>query len=84
MADATYQFLSFVRSGFAASITDPDSLGSGQRALATAPVGVTVSGVAQPAANSAITTQHPSLCRTIAPWLSRHASGGHHRSPAGH
>ena len=26
------------------------------------------SGVAQPATNTAITTQHPSLRRTIAPW----------------
>jgi hypothetical protein len=54
MADATYQFLSFVRSGFAASITEPDTLGSGQRALATAPVGVTVSGVAQPVTHAAV------------------------------
>jgi hypothetical protein len=42
------------------------------------------SGVAQPAANTAMTIQHPSLRRTIAPWPSRHASGSHHRSSAGH
>jgi hypothetical protein len=48
MADASYHFLSFVRRGFAASITQPDTFGSGQAALATAPVGVAVSGAPQP------------------------------------
>jgi hypothetical protein len=48
MADATYHYLSYVRRGFAASITQPDTFGSGQPALATAPVGVSVSGVPQP------------------------------------
>ena len=45
MPDATYHFLSFVRRGFAASITQPDTFGVGQQpALATAPVGVIVDG----------------------------------------
>ena len=45
MADAIYHFLSFVRRGFAASITQPDTFGAGQQpALATAPVGVVVNG----------------------------------------
>lgn len=45
MPDATYHFLSFVRRGFAASITQPDTFGVGQQpALATAPVGVLVNG----------------------------------------
>jgi hypothetical protein len=48
MADSAYHFLSFVRRGFAESITQPDTFGSGQPALATARVGVAVSGVAQP------------------------------------
>jgi hypothetical protein len=54
MADATYHFLSFVRSGFAAAITRPDSFGEDQRALATAPVGVMVSGVAAPVTHDAV------------------------------
>jgi hypothetical protein len=54
MADATYHFLSFVRRGFAASITQPDTFGSGQRALATATVGVSVSGVSQPPHNAVV------------------------------
>ena len=54
MADSTYHFLAFVRSGFAASITQPDTLGSAQPALATAPVGVTVSGVAEPVLHKAV------------------------------
>jgi hypothetical protein len=54
MADATYHFLSFVRRGFAGSIVQPDTFGSGQPALATAPVGVSVSGVAQPAHNAVV------------------------------
>ncbi len=54
MADSTYHFLAFVRSGFAASITQPDTLGSAQPALATAPVGVTVSGVAEPVRHKAV------------------------------
>jgi hypothetical protein len=54
MADATYQFLSYVRSGFAASITDPDTLGSAQPALAVAPVGVTVSGVPEAVTHEAV------------------------------
>ena len=54
MADATYHFLSFVRRGFAASITQPDTFGSGQPALATAPVGVSVSGVPQPPHNAVV------------------------------
>ncbi len=48
MAPVTYQFLSFVRSGFAASILQPDTFGSTQRALATALVGVKVSDVPEP------------------------------------
>lgn len=48
MSDATYHFLSHVRSGFAATITQPDTFGSGQPALATSTVGVTVSGAAAP------------------------------------
>lgn len=54
MADATYHFLSFVRRGFAASITQPDTFGSGQPALASAPVGVAVSGVPQPPHNAVV------------------------------
>ncbi len=54
MADATYHFLSFVRSGFAASITQPDTFGAGQPALARAPVGVSVSGVATPVTHQAV------------------------------
>lgn len=54
MADATYHFLSFARRGFAASITQPDTFGSGQPALATAPVGVAVSGVPQPTHNAVV------------------------------
>jgi hypothetical protein len=54
MAAATYHFLSFVRSGFAAAITRPDSLGEDQPALATAPVGVMVSGVATPVTHGAV------------------------------
>ncbi len=54
MADATYHFLSFVRSGFAASITQPDTFGAGQPAIATAPVGVAVSGVAAPVTHNAV------------------------------
>jgi hypothetical protein len=54
MADATYQFLSYVRSGFAASIDDPDTLGSAQPALAAAPVGVTVAGVPEPVTHKAV------------------------------
>ena len=34
MADATYHFLSHVRCGFAASITQPDAFGSAQPAAA--------------------------------------------------
>jgi hypothetical protein len=48
MANATYHFLSHVRTGFAASITQPDTFGAAQSALATAPVGIAVSGVGQP------------------------------------
>lgn len=44
MSDAEYQFLSFVRAGFAAAITQPETFGSGQPALAVAPVTVSVSG----------------------------------------
>ena len=54
MADAAYHFLSFVRSGFAASITQPDTLGPNQPALSTAPVGVAVSGVTNPITHQAI------------------------------
>jgi hypothetical protein len=54
MADASYHFLSFVRTGFAASITRPDTFGGGQPALATAPVGLTVSGVAEPVTHAAV------------------------------
>jgi len=54
MADATYHFLSHVRSGFAAAIAQPDTFGSTQPALATAPVGVTVSGVAAPVTHQAM------------------------------
>lgn len=53
MADPTYHFLSHVRSGFATAIAQPDSFGSAQPALATASVGVTVSGVAQPVLHQA-------------------------------
>lgn len=54
MADAMYHFLSFVRSGFAASIVRPDTFGAGQPALASAPVGVTVSGVTDPVTHDAV------------------------------
>lgn len=54
MADETYHFLSHVRVGFAGSIVAPDTFGSAQPALATAPVGVTVSGVAQPVTHRAV------------------------------
>jgi hypothetical protein len=54
MADAIYHFLSYVRSGFAAAIPQPDTFGSAQPALATAPVGVTVSGVAAPVTHQAV------------------------------
>ena len=54
MADATYHFLSYVRSGFAASITQPDTFGIAQPAFATAPVGIAVSGVDQPVTHSAV------------------------------
>ena len=53
MADVGYHFLSWVRSGFAASIAQPDTFGSRQPALATAPVGVTVSGAATPIQHNA-------------------------------
>ena len=53
MADPTYHFLSHVRSGFATTIAQPDTFGSAQPALATALVGVTVSGVAQPVTHQA-------------------------------
>jgi hypothetical protein len=54
MADAIYHFLSYVRSGFAAVIPQPDTFGSAQPALATAPVGVTVSGVPAPVTHQAV------------------------------
>jgi hypothetical protein len=54
MADATYHYLSFVRRGFAASIAQPDTFGSGQPALATARVGVSVSGAPQPAHDAVV------------------------------
>jgi hypothetical protein len=55
MAGATYHFLSFVRAGFAAAITQPDTLGAGQQpALATAPVGVLVSGIPKPVSHNAV------------------------------
>ena len=54
MADATYHFLSFVRSGFVASITQPDTFGTGQPALASASVGVSVSGIATPVIHQAV------------------------------
>jgi hypothetical protein len=54
MLDATYHFLSFVRRGFAASIAQPDTFGSAQPALATARVGVSVSGVPQPAHDAVV------------------------------
>src|SRR5690242_16355325 len=44
MADVTYQFLSHVRAGFAASIAQPETFGSAQPALATAQVTLHVSG----------------------------------------
>lgn len=53
MADAAYHFLSFVRSGFAASIATPDSFGAGQPAIATASVGVNVSGAPAPVTHAA-------------------------------
>jgi hypothetical protein len=53
MADTTYHFLSYVRMGFAASLTQPDTFGAVQPALASAPVGVAVSGVAQPVTHNA-------------------------------
>ena len=60
MADATYHFLSFVRRGFAASITQPDTFGTAQPALATAPVGVAVSGTPQPTRNAVVRGLHDS------------------------
>jgi hypothetical protein len=54
MADAAYHFLSFVRTGFAASITQPDTFGAGQPAVATAPVGVSVSGAPAPVTHDAV------------------------------
>lgn len=54
MADATYHFLSFVRSGFAASIDVPDTFSQAQPALAAAPVGVSVSGTDQPVVHRAV------------------------------
>ena len=54
MADETYHFLSHVRVGFAATIAAPDTFGSAQPALATAPVGVIVSGTAQPITHQAV------------------------------
>jgi len=45
MSDAVYHFLSYLRAGFAASISQPDTFGSGQAALASAEVGVVVAGV---------------------------------------
>ncbi|MDB5819980.1 MAG: uncharacterized protein JWQ11_3620, partial [Rhizobacter sp.] len=53
MADASLRFLSFVRRGFSASITQPDSFGSAQAAIASATVGVQVGGVAQPVTHAA-------------------------------
>lgn len=47
MAEANYHFLSYVRSGFAASITQPDTLGAAQRAIASATVGMQVSANGQ-------------------------------------
>jgi hypothetical protein len=44
MADVVYQFLSSVRAGFAASITQPETFGAGQPGLATATVTINVSG----------------------------------------
>ncbi len=44
MADATYTFLSYVRTGFAAAITTADTFSEAQPALAVADVGVTVAG----------------------------------------
>ena len=54
MAAGTYRFLSFVRNGFAGAITQPDTFGPGQAALASAPVGVTVSGFAEPVTRPAL------------------------------
>lgn len=54
MPPATYHFVSFVRTGFAASITQPDSFGAAQPALASAPVGLAVSGVPDPVAHQAV------------------------------
>jgi hypothetical protein len=58
MADAAYHFLSYVRSGFAASIVQPDTFGAGQSSLATANVGVNVSGVAAPVSHQ-VTVRGP-------------------------
>ena len=58
MPDAQYHFLSFVRRGFAASIVAPDRFGADQPALATAPVGVTVSGTPAPVTR-ALTVRGP-------------------------
>jgi hypothetical protein len=58
MADAAYRFVSYLRSGFAASIAQPDTFGPGQPALATAASGVTVSGVAQPVSHT-VTVRGP-------------------------
>ena len=44
MADVVYQFLSSVRAGFATSITQPETFGAAQPALATATVTINVSG----------------------------------------
>src|SRR5438105_3747343 len=54
MAETAYHFLSYVRSGFAASITQPDTFGAAQPALAVAPVGVTISGVPTPVTHQAV------------------------------
>ena len=44
MADVVYQFLSSARAGFATSITQPETFGAAQPALATATVTINVSG----------------------------------------
>jgi hypothetical protein len=54
MADAVYQFLSYVRAGFAAAITQPETFGAGQPALAVAPVTVNVSGAGEVHRNVAV------------------------------
>src|SRR6478736_2146996 len=59
MADVTYQFLSYVRTGFASSIVTPDTLGAGQPALATAPVTVNVSGAAPTPVTHNVTVYGP-------------------------